>query len=108
MASKRELESMFNDLRTDLGAMIDERVVQITTRFDGLAKPAKPEEAATRKASIDKECADLRQLWRFAQMGIFVLENVVIDLKRIADASEASNVEIVATLDPDQLTIHQA
>lgn len=96
MASVAELESMFNDLRTDLGAMVDERVKAVT------------EAKGKGKADIEKECRDIRQMWRFAQMGIFVLENVVVDLKRIADNAERANVEVVSTFDPDQLTIHKA
>lgn len=72
MSSVKEIEHMFVKLRESLG---EQHAKQ-------LAKLGKGQE--------DKK-AEAEQLWLYVQMGLFVGESLVVDIKRIADAMQEPN-----------------
>lgn len=74
MATIMEIEGVFNDCRTDLGALVDEQCLKVS------------KDAALTEVQKKKELKDIRSIWRLAQMALFIGESVVVDFKRIADA----------------------
>jgi hypothetical protein len=75
MSSVLEVHTMFNRLRDELGNDFEKKQEKYG------------------KGQEDKK-AEAAQLWLYMQMGLFVAESLIVDIKRIANALDGGNPEL--------------
>jgi hypothetical protein len=83
MATVAEIQACFADLRREAESLHQNHMASMERKAQAF-----PQIGDQLKSQID----DNKQVWRFAQMGLFILESVVVDIKRIADAAEQSEM----------------
>lgn len=85
MASKMEIENCFADMRREAEAMHARHIESLTDKAKAFPQIGD---------QLNSQVAEAKQIWRFAQMGLFIFESFLIDVKRIADAAEAEATRI--------------